>query len=98
MGRHVPRATGRAPSAALVAVALVVVVQLAASDVSGAPRKDGTTLSAVIVGADGKATKVNPNPIAPMLQAARKLGHRPGLEPAPVIPPTKQAQELLDSQ
>jgi general secretion pathway protein D len=87
MGRNVPRAPGRAFAVALGGVALVVVA-LAARDVRGAGRKkDGATLAAVIVGADGKATKVNPNPIAPMLQAARKLGHRPGLEPVPVPAP-----------
>ncbi|MDB4979549.1 MAG: ral secretion pathway protein, partial [Myxococcales bacterium] len=92
MGRNVPRATGRAFAVAPGGVALVVVMLLAARDVSGAGRKNGPTLSAVIVGADGKATKVTPSPIAPMIQAARKLSHRPGSEPtptpAPVVAPT----------
>jgi general secretion pathway protein D len=49
----------------------------------------GSTVgAAVVVGSDGKATRVGPpgGSISPMLNAARKLGHRPGVEPVPAPP------------
>jgi general secretion pathway protein D len=67
--------------------ALVLVAALASSG-AVAKGKD-TTLAAVVVGADGKATRVNPTPPVLPGQAARKFGRRP-VDPAaaPVPAPT----------
>ncbi|HVZ71943.1 MAG TPA: type II secretion system secretin GspD [Polyangia bacterium] len=69
-GRFVPRARALVPALALVVVPLVVA---------------GLAHAAVVVGADGKATRVNP--ITPAIQAVRKLNHR-GTPPTPTPAPT----------
>jgi general secretion pathway protein D len=63
---------------------LVLVAALVSSQ-AVAKGKD-TSLSAVIVGADGKATKVNPTPPVMPGQAGRKFGRRP-VDPAAIPAP-----------
>src|SRR4051812_37165242 len=84
MRRH-PYPVPRSHRRAFVLVAFVVLVSAVGS-------RAGRAAGAVIVGADGKATRAGvppTGPVPPALQSARKFGRRlpePGITPAPAPP------------